>query len=116
MKICRRPVRASRARRVDGWRRATSHRITFSHNIIFGNLYNANHERNPLIKGGAHVAVVNNLIHDFGAKAIHSNLIAHEWAPQAPQTGIVTLVGNVVRGGDDSLPACRSSAVAARAM
>ena len=117
----------------DAWRQATSHRITFSHNIvaeglrhsthkkgehskgtlihdnasqvlIYGNLYNANHERNPLIKGGAHVAVVNNLIHDFGAKAIHYNLIAHEWAPHPPQQGIVTLIGNVVRGGDDSLP------------
>jgi hypothetical protein len=115
------------------WRQATSRRITFSHNIvaeglrnsthkkgehskgtlihdnasqvlIFGNLYNANHERNPLIKGGAHVAVVNNLIHDFGAKAIHYNLIAHEWAAHPPQLGVVTLIGNVVRGGDDSLP------------
>jgi len=115
------------------WRQATSRRITFSHNIvaeglrdsthrkgehskgtlihdnasqvlIYGNLYNANHERNPLIKGGAHVAVVNNLIHDFGARAIHYNLIAHEWGNHPPQPGIVTLVGNVVRGGDDSKP------------
>ncbi len=100
---------------VEEWRRATSHRITFSHNIvaeglrdsthrkgehskgtlvhdnasqvlIFGNLYNANHERNPLVKGGAHVAVVNNLIHDFGAKAVHYNLVAHEWGanPRSP--------------------------------
>lgn len=118
---------------VDEWRRATSRRVTFSHNIvaeglrdsthkkgehskgtlvhdnasqvlIFGNLYNANHERNPLIKGGAHVAVVNNLIHDYGAKAIHYNLVAHEWGAHPPQLGIVTLVGNVVRGGDDSRP------------
>jgi hypothetical protein len=118
---------------VEEWRQGTSHRITFSHNIvaeglrdsthkkgehskgslihdnadrvlIFGNLYNANHERNPLIKGGAHVAVVNNLVHDFGAKAVHYNLIAHEWGAHAPQPGIVTLVGNVVRGGADSLP------------
>jgi hypothetical protein len=118
---------------VEEWRQATSHRITFSHNIvaeglrdsthkkgehskgslvhdnadrvlIYGNLYNANHERNPLIKGGAHVAVVNNLIHDFGAKAIHYNLIAHEWGVHAPQPGIVTLVGNVARGGADTLP------------
>jgi pectate lyase len=115
------------------WRQATSRRITFSHNIvaeglrdsthkkgehskgslihdnanrvlIFGNLYNANHERNPLIKGGAHVAVVNNLIHNFGARAIHYNLIAHEWGAHAPQLGIVTLVGNVARGGADTLP------------
>lgn len=118
---------------VDEWRENTSRRITFSHNIVaeglrdsthkkgehskgslvhdnanrvlfFGNLYNANHERNPLIKGGAQVAVVNNLVHDFGAKAIHYNLIAHEWGDHPPQTGIVTLVGNVVRGGDDSRP------------
>ena len=115
------------------WRMGTSRRITFSHNIvaeglrdsthkkgehskgtlvhdnasqvlIYGNLYNANHERNPLIKGGAHVAAVNNLIHDFGAKAIHYNLIAHEWGEHAPQPGVVTLVGNVVRGGEDSRP------------
>lgn len=115
------------------WREATSRRITFSHNIvaeglrdsthkkgehskgtlvhdnanrvlIFGNLYNANHERNPLVKGGAHVAVVNNLIHDFGARAVHYNLVSHEWGSNAPQPGIVTLVGNVVRGGSDSLP------------
>ncbi|VXB83093.1 polysaccharide lyase family 1 protein [Massilia sp. 9I] len=118
---------------VEEWRQGTSRRITFSHNIIaeglrnsthtkgehskgtlvhdnasqvliYGNLYNANHERNPLIKGGAHVAVVNNLIHDFGARAIHYNLIAHEWGANAPQLGVVTVVGNVVRGGDDSRP------------
>jgi len=118
---------------VEDWRQATSRRITFSHNIVaeglrdsthkkgehskgslvhdnanrvlfFGNLYNANHERNPLIKGGAQVAVVNNLIHDFGAKAIHYNLIAHEWGVHAPQPGTVTLVGNVARGGADTLP------------
>ncbi|MCC2973924.1 polysaccharide lyase family 1 protein [Massilia sp. IC2-476] len=118
---------------VEEWRQGTSRRITFSHNIVaeglrdsthrkgehskgslvhdnanrvlfYGNLYNANHERNPLIKGGAHVAVVNNLIHDFGARAIHYNLIAHEWGAHPPQLGVVTLVGNVVRGGDDSRP------------
>jgi len=118
---------------VEQWRQGTSHRITFSHNIvaeglrdsthrkgehskgtlvhdnasqvlIFGNLYNANHERNPLVKGGAQVAVVNNLIHDFGAKAVHYNLVAHEWGANPPQPGVVTLVGNVVRGGDDSRP------------
>ncbi|MCD2518982.1 hypothetical protein LQ564_22020 [Massilia sp. G4R7] len=115
------------------WRQGTSRRVTFSHNIvaeglrdsthkkgehskgtlvhdnasqvlIYGNLYNANHERNPLIKGGAKVAVVNNLVHDFGARAMHYNLIAHEWGDHAPQVGVVTLVGNVVRGGDDSRP------------
>lgn len=115
------------------WRRGTSNRLTFSHNIIaeglrhsthkkgehskgtlvhdnaeqiliYGNLYNSNHERNPLIKGGARVAIVNNLIHNPGAKAIHYNLIAHEWGEHPAETGIVTMIGNVYRAGPDTVP------------
>ncbi len=114
------------------WRLGTSHRVTFSHNIvaeglrnathlkgehskgslihdnadqilIYANLYDANHERNPLVKGGAHVAIVNNLIHDPGTKAIHYNLIAHEWGSHAPETGIVTMIANVYRAGPDTV-------------
>lgn len=116
------------------WRTRTSNRITFSHNIIaeglresthkkgehskgtlihdnaekvliYGNLYSSNVERNPLIKGGAHVAIVNNLIHNPGGKAIHYNLIAHEWGARAAETGVVTMIGNVLRGGPDTVPA-----------
>lgn len=116
----------------DEWHAGTSHRVTFSHNIIaeglrhsthkkgehskgmlihdnaemillYGNLFSSNYERSPLVKGGARVAVVNNLIHNPGARAIHYNLIAHEWGERAPRTGYVTMVGNVYRAGRDTL-------------
>ena len=115
------------------WRRATGHAITFSHNLIYeglgdsvhakgehskgtlihdnasdilllGNLYAANRERNALFKGGARGAMLNNLIVNPGAKAVHYNLVAHEWAGQAHQLGRVVLAGNVLRGGADTVP------------
>lgn len=117
----------------DTWYKGTSHQVTLSHNIIaeglrdsthkkgehskgtlvhdnaaqiliYGNLYNSNQERSPLIKGGAKVAIVNNLIHNPGGKAIHYNLIAHEWGKQPPQTGVMTMIGNVYRAGPDTVP------------
>jgi hypothetical protein len=117
----------------DEWHLGSSYRITFSHNIIaeglrnathkkgehskgslvhdnaemilfYGNLFSSNVERNPLVKGGARVAVVNNLIHNPGSKAIHYNLIAHEWGERPPRTGMVTMVGNVYRAGLDTRP------------
>ena len=113
------------------WYTGTSHKVTFSHNIIaeglrnsshkkgehskgslvhdnaeqilfYGNLFSSNVERNPLVKGGAKVAVVNNLIHNPGRRAIHYNLIAHEWGERAPRTGQVTMIGNVYRAGPDT--------------
>ncbi len=110
------------------WRKGTSHRITFSNNIIaegladsvhvkgehskgslihdntsdiliVGNLYAHNKERSPLFKGGAHGAVINNLIYDPGARAIHYNLIAEEWGDQPYQTGEIAIIGNVLRAG-----------------
>ena len=115
------------------WRRATSHDITYSHNLIFeglghsvhekgehskgtlvhdnasgvflfGNVYASNRERNALFKGGVHAAMVNNLIYNPGGKAVHYNLVAHEWAAHAHQTGKVTLVANALRHGPDTLP------------
>jgi len=117
----------------DEWYLGTSHKVTFSHNIIaeglrdsthkkgehskgtlihdnaeqiliYGNLFSSNVERSPLVKGGARVAVVNNLIHNPGSKAIHYNLITHEWGERAPRTGVVTMIGNVLRGGADTPP------------
>jgi hypothetical protein len=117
----------------DDWPSGTSHRVTYSHNIIaeglrnsthskgehskgtlihdnaeqillYGNLYSSNVERNPLVKGGAKVAFVNNLIHNPGKRAVHYNLIAHEWGDRAPRTGAVTVIGNVLRGGADTNP------------
>jgi hypothetical protein len=117
----------------DEWYTGTSHKVTFSHNIIaeglrhsthkkgehskgtlihdnaeqillYGNLFSSNVERNPLVKGGARVAVVNNLIHNPGKRAIHYNLIAHEWGERPPRTGRVTMIGNVYRAGPDTAP------------
>lgn len=115
----------------EDWPNGTSRRVTYSHNIIaeglrdsthakgehskgtlihdnaeqillYGNLYSSNVERNPLVKGGAKVAVVNNLIHNPGKRAVHYNLIAHEWGERAPRTGAVTMIGNVLRAGPDT--------------
>ena len=114
------------------WRRATSHDITYSHNLIyeglsdsvhekgehskgtlvhdnasgvflFGNVYASNRERNALFKGGVHAAMVNNLIYNPGKRAVHYNLVAHEWAGQAYETGKVALVANALRHGPDTV-------------
>lgn len=116
---------------VEAWRRATSHNLTFSHNLVYeglaesvhekgehskgtlvhdnvtglllyGNLYASNRERNALFKGGVQAAMVNNLVFNPGAKAVHYNLVAHEWEGRAPVTGRIALVGNVLRHGPDT--------------
>lgn len=115
------------------WRRATSHEITYSNNLIFeglgdsvhakgehskgslvhdntsavlllGNVYASNRERNALFKGGAQAAMVNNLVYNPGARAVHYNLVAHEWAGQPHLAGKLALVGNVLRHGPDTPP------------
>ena len=112
----------------DEWRQGTSHRITFSNNIIaegladathakgehskgslihdnvtdvliVGNLYAHEWERSPLFKGGARGMVINNLIYDPGPRALHYNLIAEEWGDRPRQTGRVVAIGNVLREG-----------------
>ncbi|MDN3921298.1 pectate lyase family protein [Roseateles violae] len=117
--------------RPEDWRRNTSHQITYSHNLIYeglansvhekgehskgtlvhdnasgvllyANVYASNMERNALFKGGVQAAMVNNLIYNPGAKAVHYNLIAHEWEGHPYQTGKLTLVGNVYRQGPDT--------------
>ncbi len=115
----------------DDWRRNTSRAITYSHNLIYeglghsvhekgehskgtlvhdnatqilllGNLYASNRERNALFKGGVQAAMVNNLIYNPGARAVHYNLVAHEWAGYPHQLGRITLVGNAYRAGPDT--------------
>jgi pectate lyase len=110
------------------WREATSHRITFSNNLIaeglayathskvehskgslihdnvtdvliVGNLYAHNLERNPLFKGGTTGLVVNNLIYDPGQRAAHYNLVLSEWEERPIQTGRLAFIGNVLRAG-----------------
>lgn len=116
----------------DEWRANTSRAITYSHNLIvegladsvhakgehskgtlvhdnatqillLGNVYASNRERNALFKGGAWGAMVNNLIVNPGARAVHYNLVAHEWVGQPWQVGRLTLVGNAYRAGPDTV-------------
>jgi hypothetical protein len=112
----------------DEWRAGTSHRITFSNNLlaeglahsthsklehskgslihdnvsdilIVGNLYAHNVERSPLFKGGVRGVIANNLIYNTGPRAIHYNLMAEEWGDKPYQTGQMAVVGNVLRAG-----------------
>ncbi|WP_420822468.1 pectate lyase family protein [Sphingomonas crocodyli] len=115
------------------WRKGTSHDITFSYNIaaeglanashpkgehskgtllhdnatnilIYRNIYAHNKERNPLLKGGVHAEVVNNIIYDPGERGIHYNLMALEWGEHPYQDGQLTAIGNVLRGGVSTAP------------
>ena len=115
----------------DAWRAGTSHRITFTNNLIaeslayathakgehskgslihdnasdiliHRNIYAHNVERNPLFKGGVRGAITNNLIYNPGHRAIHYNLMANEWGSQPFQTGRMTVIGNALRGGNDT--------------
>jgi pectate lyase len=113
------------------WRENTSHRVTFSHCIIaeglrnsahgkgphsmgslihdntsdiliYGNLYLSNNARNPLFKGGARGAVVNNFIHNPGGAAFLYGLVAEEWGDHPWERGIVSVMGNVLKYGRDT--------------
>ena len=117
----------------DDWREHTSHRITFSNDIIseglayatdakiehskgslihdnatdfliVDNLYAHNYERNVLYKGGARGVMINNLIFDPGQRIIHYNLMAEEWGDHPWQVGQVVAVGNVARAGQSTVP------------
>ena len=115
------------------WREGTSRNIVFRLNLAAEGLANASHpkgehskgslihdnatgivfdrnvwahnvERSPLVKGGAQVLMVNNLIYNPQHRAVHYNLMDLEWAGHAPVTGEITAVGNVLRGGNDTDP------------
>jgi hypothetical protein len=115
------------------WRENTTHDVVFRLNLAAEGLANASHpkgehskgslihdnatrivfdrnvwahnvERSPLVKGGAQVLLVNNLIYNPGHRAVHYNLMDLEWAGHAPVTGEITAVGNVLRGGNDTDP------------
>lgn len=118
---------------VEEWRAATSHDIVFRLNLAAEGLADSSHpkgehskgslvhdnatgivfdrniwahnvERNPLVKGGAQVLMVNNLIYNPQRRAVHYNLMDLEWAGQPRVTGEITAVGNVMRGGTDTDP------------
>lgn len=112
----------------DEWRKNTSHNVTFSYNLASEGLANASHpkgehskgslvhdnatnilfyrniwahnvERNPLFKGGVRGAIINNLIYDPGKRSVHYNLMGLEWGSHPYQTGEMSAVGNIMRGG-----------------
>jgi len=115
------------------WREATSHRITFSNNIvaeglsnsthrkgehskgslihdnasdvlIASSLYHSNVERNPFFKGGARGVVANNLISNPKAYAIKYTLVEQEWGDRPYQVGQLSVVGNVFVHGPATNP------------
>jgi pectate lyase len=115
------------------WRQHTSHRITYTNNIISeglayathfkiehskgslihdnvsdiliaDNLYAHDYERSPLFKGGVRGVIVNNLIFDPGQRALHYNLMAEEWGDHPYQVGQMVAVGNVMRAGQSTVP------------
>ena len=117
----------------DEWRQNTSHRVTFSQCIIgeglhdsahakgphsmgslihdnasdiaiIGNLYISNNARNPLFKGGARGAVVNNLIQNPGNRLVTYGLVPSEWEGHPWERGIMVVVGNVARKGASTIP------------
>lgn len=116
-----------------GWRDGTSHRITFSNNIvaeglsnashskgehskgslihdnahqvlIVGNLYAHNRERNQLFKGGVEAVTINNYIYNPGTRCMHYALNASEWVGHAWRKGQLVIAGNVVKGGASTRP------------
>lgn len=118
---------------LEDWRNGTSRRISFTNNLlaeglanathakgehskgslihdnaseilIANNIYAHNYERNPHLKGGAQVALINNLIYNPGQRAVLYNLMANEWGDRKPELGRLVAVGNVLRGGRDTLP------------
>lgn len=127
----------------DEWRQNTSHRVTMSRNIvaealsnsthskgehskgslihdnvtdilIYGNLYASNVDRNPLFKGGARGAIVNNFIVNPRSKAVSYGLVESEWGTFPYQTGQMSIVGNVFHHGldtDSDAPFVRVSGV-----
>jgi hypothetical protein len=115
------------------WRKNTSHRVTFSNNIIaeglshathasgehskgslimenvtdvliIGNLYANCAQRHPLAKGGTWVAVVNNFIFNPGVQAAAYRLPDVLWHDRKFEIGKMDLVGNVMRAGTDTRP------------
>ncbi len=113
------------------WRQNTSHRVTFSYNIIaeglshathasgehskgslimdnvtdvliVGNLYANCSQRHPLAKGGTWVAVVNNFMFNPGVQAVAYRLPEVLWHDRKFEVGKMDLVGNVMRYGADT--------------
>lgn len=109
----------------DEWRRNTSHRITFAHNLIgeginetntkgtlvhdnatdvaiIGNLYVSHDDRHPLFKGGVRAAAVNNFIYNPGKRVMQYGFVPAQWKGRTLQRAELIMVGNVARKGPSS--------------
>ncbi len=116
---------------VDEWRKNTSHKVTISNCIIanglnrnvygkykhskgtlihdnateillYGNLYANNVDRHPLVKGGAQVAIVNNLVFNPVKNVVHYGMIAGQWRGHEIVRGLMSVVANYYELGPDS--------------
>ena len=72
--------------------------------VFYRNVFAHNVERAPLVKGGAQVLMINNVIYNPGHRAVHYNLMNLEWTGHPYVTGQITAVGNVLRGGNNTDP------------
>ncbi|MEO6715692.1 MAG: pectate lyase [Novosphingobium sp.] len=72
--------------------------------VFYRNVFAHNVERAPLVKGGAQVLMINNLIYNPGHRAVHYNLMNLEWTGHDYVTGQIIAVGNVLRGGNNTDP------------
>ena len=72
--------------------------------MFYRNVFAHNVERAPLVKGGAQVLMINNVIYNPGHRAVHYNLMNLEWTGHPYVTGQITAVGNVLRGGNNTDP------------
>ncbi|MBL0916274.1 MAG: pectate lyase, partial [Sphingopyxis sp.] len=70
--------------------------------VFYRNVWAHNVERAPLVKGGAQVLMINNLIYNPKHRAVHYNLMNLEWTGHPYVTGQITAIGNVMRGGNDT--------------
>lgn len=68
------------------------------------NLYAGNDRRHPLAKGGASVAIINNLIVGLGETGVRYELNAAQWAGRDYEEGDVDVIGNVFQPTRVTLP------------
>ncbi|QNG48491.1 pectate lyase family protein [Sphingobium yanoikuyae] len=114
------------------WRAGTSHRITFSNNIvaeglahsthshgehskgglihynvgevlITGNIYASNRQRNPLFDGGARGAIVNNMIYNPASQAVMLSSQPEDIGDHLVPEGKVAILANVLQPGPSTL-------------
>ncbi|XXY22910.1 right-handed parallel beta-helix repeat-containing protein [Sorangium sp. So ce216] len=73
---------------------------------VVGNLYAHNYERNPWFKGFATGTIVNNVVYNPGKWAIRLGPVVREWETSGitPEPPRVSIVGNYMRHGVDTLP------------